>query len=32
MARPPEVVYSWRDITSDFKASVKGEFETLICP
>ncbi|XP_057379154.1 N-alpha-acetyltransferase 35, NatC auxiliary subunit-like [Daphnia carinata] len=23
MARPPEVVYSWRDITSDFKASVK---------
>jgi hypothetical protein len=30
MARPPEVVYSWTDITSDFKASVKGEIHTRV--
>lgn len=24
MARPPEVVYSWSDITAEFKASVEG--------
>ena len=25
MARPPEVVYSWSDITEEFKASVGGK-------
>lgn len=32
MARPPEVVYSWTDITSDFKASVKGKLCTTTLP
>ena len=25
MARPPEVVYTWSDITKDFKLSVEGK-------
>jgi hypothetical protein len=32
MARPPEVVYSWTDITSDFKTSVKGEIHSKVFP
>ena len=26
MARPPEVVYTWSDITQDFQLSVKGNY------
>ena len=26
MARPPEVAYTWSDITKDFQLSVEGNF------
>ena len=30
MARPPEGVYLWTDITQDFKASVQGAYYFLL--
>lgn len=30
MARQPEAVYSWTDITKEFKSSVQGKYKKYI--